>query len=416
MSTSTVRPLWPYRCLLLLFSPLLLGYTFWQALRHRCGRYLLQRCGLFGRQTLVAPLWLHAASVGELHAALPLLKRLQAEYPQQDVLLTTNTISSARRVESMALQGVRHVFLPLDFPFAVQQFLHCFRPHCALVMETELWPALFAGCARHRLPVLIINGRLSRRTRKAPRWLQAQYRQTLGLATAVLARSEADRESFAALGAVQKRLQVIGNIKFSSMQEEAAPVHLPRPCVLAASTRDGEEKILWQAWQAAAPEDVLLVIVPRHPQRLAAIRKDLSLPAGQLAVRSRGEDITPATRIYLADTFGELGSFMAAAELVFMGGSLVAKGGQNVLEAAALGKAIVFGPHMDNFADEARLLLERKAALQVADTAGLVRVFADLLPDAACRLAMGKAARALVAEHRDMAGRYMDAIRPWCSR
>jgi 3-deoxy-D-manno-octulosonic-acid transferase len=404
-----------YRLLLGLLTPLLLGYTLWQALRERSWRYLRERCGLYRTTTAPSPVWLHAASVGELNAALPLITALRASQPQLPLLLTTATASSAALAARRLPADVPHVFLPLDFSGAVRRFFDHYRPRCALIMETELWPNLFAACAARTIPLVIVNGRLSLRTRNAPRWLCRQYRCALSRVDAVLARSEADRAGFIALGAPAARVQVVGNIKFSAdVQAASASISLPRPYVLAASTRDGEEALLLQAWQQAEHGDRLLVIVPRHPRRVQEILRDLALPPPHIAVRSRGQDVTAQTHVYLADTFGELTGFMAGAELVFMGGSLVPRGGQNVLEAAHLGKALVFGPHMDNFADESRLLLEHGGAVQVEDVRALSTVFTALLAQSEHRAALGTAAQQLVERRRDMATRYAVALEEWC--
>lgn len=412
-----VHALTRYRLLFNLLTPLLLGYTLWQALREKSWRYLRERCGHYrATPAAMSPVWLHAASVGELNAALPLIDALRRRQPQQSILITTTTPSSARLAARLLPAGVSHAFLPLDWSGAVRRFLDHYRPRCALIMETELWPSLFAAVAERQIPLIIVNGRLSLRTRSAPRWLCRLYRNALGRVTAVLARSEADRTGFIALGAPAERVQVIGNIKFSAdIQKAVARVPMPRPYVLAASTRDAEEILVWQAWQQATQEDHLLVIVPRHPRRLTEILRDLALPAGQIAVRSRNQAVLPSTRVYIADTLGELTGFMAGAELVFMGGSLVPKGGQNVLEAALLGKAVVFGPHMDNFADEARLLLEHDAAVQVTDPAALAHAITVLLGQPERRARLGAAAQQLVEQRRDMANRYAVALEEWCA-
>ncbi len=413
MATSP-SPLARYRLLLALVSPLLLGYTLWQALRHRDLRYLRQRLGFFPRMSGERPLWLHAASVGELNAALPLIEVLRREAPQRPLLLTTATPSSARLAARRLPAGVTHAYLPLDWRGAVGRFLTRVNPRCALVMETELWPNLFAACAERAITLVIVNGRLSLRTLNAPGWLCRQYRCALGRVDAVLARSDADRAGFLALGAPAERIQVIGNIKFSGTASDVAPITLPRPYALAASTRDGEEVLVWQAWQRQPRGDRLLVVVPRHPQRRRTILRDLGLPPEQVALRSRGDVITAQTRLYLADTFGELTGFIAGAELVFVGGSLVPRGGQNLLEAAALGRPLLFGPHIDNFADEARLLLEHEGALQVSDAAALGEAFTLLVGDAGRRAALGEKARQMVEERRDMAERYARALAALC--
>lgn len=404
-----------YRLLLALLAPLLFAYTAWQALRERSPRYLRERCGRFRTVAPSRPLWLHAASVGELNAALPLIAALLDRDPALALLVTTATPSSARLAARKLPPQVPHTFLPLDFRGAIERFLTHFAPRCALVMETELWPNLFAACARHAIPLQIVNGRLSQRTLHAPAWVRHLYRDTLSRVAAILARSETDRDGFIALGAAPEKIQVIGNIKFSALTDATAqPIALPRPYVLAASTRDDEEALLFQAWQAAEHGGRLLVIVPRHPQRLAAILKALTLPRDRIAVRSAGEGVGDQTAVYVADTFGELTAFIAGAELVFMGGSLVPKGGQNVLEPAAQGKAILFGPHMDNFADEAQLLLAHDAALQVADTAALADALTTLLSAPERRTQLGANAQALVAQRRDMAQRYAAAVTALC--
>lgn len=411
----TPRPHPSYRLLLALLAPLLLGYTAWQALRQRSLRYLRERCGFFRDATPQRPLWLHAASVGELNAALPLIAALLEKIPTPTLLVTTATPSSARLAASRLPPQVSHAFLPLDFAGAVERFLAHFAPRCALVMETELWPNLFAACGRRAIPLCIVNGRLSERTLHAPAWLRHRYRDALAHVGAILARSETDRDGFLALGAVAERVQVLGNLKFSAaLAATAAAAALPRPYVLAASTRDGEESLLLQAWQAAEHGDRLLVIVPRHPQRLAQIIRSLPLARAQIAVRSADETITAQTAVYVADTFGELAAFIAGAELVFVGGSLVPKGGQNVLEPAALGKAIVFGPHMENFADEARLLLAHDGALQVDNALALATTLTALLQAPQRCAQLGANARQVVEQRRDTAQRYAEAVSALC--
>jgi 3-deoxy-D-manno-octulosonic-acid transferase len=412
MSTGAEHLLWRYNLLLRLLALPLAGYTLWQALRERDPRYLRERLGFYRQHSAERPVWLHAASVGEVNAALPLLESLARHNPGVPLLLTTTTPSGARAAATRLPGGVRHVYFPIDWHGAVSRFLARHRPRCALVMETELWPNLYSVCSAEGIPLLIVNGRLSARTRRASPWLRRLYGLCLHQVSAVLARSEHDRISFISLGTPAERCEMIGNIKFAAAPAgHVQPIDLEQPYLLAASTREGEEKLLVEAWKQSGASP-LLVIVPRHPRRLAQILADLRGEA--ISVRSRGEAITDATAIYIADTFGELPGFIAGAELVFMGGSLVPKGGQNLLEPAALGKAPLFGPHMENFLCEAEVLLAQGGALQVGDAEQLAAEFRRLLERPALRREMGEKARAVVEERRDMAERYREAIGRYC--
>jgi 3-deoxy-D-manno-octulosonic-acid transferase len=219
---------------------------------------------------------------------------------------------------------------------------------------------------------------------------------------------------FIALGADATRCSVVGNIKFAAAPraDSLTALDLGRRYILAASTRDDEERLIIDAWEKSGIKECLLVIAPRHPQRLGEILN--AVGARQVAVRSRNESVTTQTEIYIADTFGELPALMLGAELVFMGGSLVPKGGQNLLEPAALGKAIIFGPHMDNFSSEAAILLSEEGAVQVSDSSALATMLRSLLDDPSRRARLGAHARAAVEARRDMAERYYQALSRAC--
>lgn len=403
-----------YNWLLRLLALPLLLYTLWQALRAYDLRYLRQRLGFYPPADRRRVLWLHAASVGEVNAVLPLIRELQQRQPEQPLLLTTTTPSGARAACAKLPAGVQHAYLPIDWQGGIRRFLATYRPRCALMMETELWPNLYCECRAREIPLLIVNGRLSARTLRARPWLRRLYALCLRQVTAILARSEQDRASFMLLGAERDRCETIGNIKFSSAPrpERVTPATLGRRYLLAASTRDGEEQLILRAWRRAGARQHLLVLAPRHPQRRRKILA--ALKGEQVAVRSRGDEISAATSVYLADTFGELPGLIAGADLVIMGGSLVAKGGQNILEAAALGKAPLFGPYMENFRTESAALLERGAALQVQNVDELAEAIQSLLADPERYAQMGERAREVVEQRRDMAARYGEAIRRYC--
>lgn len=405
---KTILPGLIYRFFFLILAPLILGHTLWQAIKFRDAQYLRERFGFIPRFT-DKPLWLHAASVGEVQALIPLLILIQQHYPDNTAVVSTATPTGARAIKRFS-DRISHVYLPIDWNGAVRRFLKRLNPACAIIMETEIWPHLYNQCQRRGHPVSLVNGRISARTLGAPGWLRRLYDRALGQTRAILARSAADREAFIRLGVNPERVEVIGNIKFAAAPPEAAPIALERPYVLAASTRDGEEEAIVEAWLKTPQPGQLLVIAPRHPQRLPKILADLYALKLNIAVRSHGDAITDDTQIYLADTLGELPGWIAGARWVFMGGSLVDKGGQNILEPAALGKAQAFGPSMENFADEAQLLLAHGAARQVADSEQLAALMDEWRDDGQALSAMGEKARALIDERRDMAMRYFTAL------
>lgn len=387
-------------------------YTLWQAWRARDKRYLTERLGLGPYHPGPHDLWLHAASVGEFHAILPLLERIRQRHPGLSILLTLNTPSAAmlarRKLEAAA---VTIHYLPVDWQFAVARFIDRTRPRCGLIAETEIWPNLYLHCYHRGIPLVIVNGRLSEKTLKTPAWVRRCLGRALETTSLVLARSETDAERFRQLGAPPDHTRAIGNLKF------AAPAGTPpaafdagRPYVLAASTRPGEERLIAGCWRTLQPDDALLVIVPRHPKRRGEILRELKPLGLKIAVRSRGEPIDAHTDVYLADTFGELEQFIQGARFVIMGGSLRPFGGQNILEAARAGKAVIFGPHMDNFEDEARRFLSADAALQVNQDAELCRPVATLLSDPARAAELGRHGQRLMQNMADMAERYLEEL------
>lgn len=407
---------WPYQLVLWMAALPILAYTLWLAVRYRQFRYLQQRLG-FGYP--IAPhtaIWLHAASVGEVLAAEPLLTALHRQYPKLTLVVSTVTPTGAQIVHQRLGDQAIHVYLPIDWRRAARRLLHTLRPRCALIMETELWPNLYQACARQGIPLLVVNARLSSKTLNTRGWIRALYRVTLQQVTAILARSPADAEGFRELGAAPDKVQVLGNIKFSAAQPATGikPITLPRAFVLAASTHEDEELQLARLWLALQPRHELLVIAPRHPNRRHGIIKQLDSLSVKLAVRSRNDNVQVDTQIYLADTLGELTSFMASAELVVMGGSFVPVGGHNLLEPARLGKAILFGPSMHNFTEETDGLLAQQAALQVDNYEQLGHELTALLQDHARRRALEQRAQQFMQRNSDVLPRYLSAIKRYC--
>ena len=355
-----------YRLLNFLLIPLTFSYICWKAVRHKQLRYLKQRLGVGLGAIPQNCLWLHCASVGEVNTALPLLHELHQRNPQQNFLITTNTPTGAEIVTRQQQPYLFHAYLPFDWMLSVTLFITTVKPTALYVMETELWPNLFSICHSRKIPVVIINGRLSPKTTSTYLWVRKVLGQLLLLTDHIYARSEADRAAFIKLGADSNKVSLIGNLKYSPPSSRL----IEKPSVngeyiVAASTHADEEIKILQCWlKLDRPE--LLVIAPRHPERREEILKQLHSLTDSVAVRSRNDEITDKTRVYLLDTVGELNNWFAGARLVIMGGSFIPRGGHNLLEPAHFGKAVIFGPSMENFYEEARLMLSKHAAVQVA--------------------------------------------------
>ncbi|MDQ7017309.1 MAG: 3-deoxy-D-manno-octulosonic acid transferase, partial [Gammaproteobacteria bacterium] len=387
----------PYRLLLLLLFPLVVLYTLRRSFRDGDRRYFWQRFGC-QQPKMNQPIWLHCASVGEVNAALPLLKALLTEHPNATFLLTTNTPSGQQIAEKKLDPRVTLSYLPLDYPLFMRRFLHRSQPRCALIMETEIWPNLYHRCQQQKIPLTIINARLSQRTLNSHRIFRWAYQQALKNIR-ILAKSSQDAAHFQTLGADIEQIQIIGNLKFAP---QTAPLNtknpLHRPYLIAISTHDDEELRLAKLWQQIKhhhPQH-LLVIAPRHPERRQQILHTLAPLKLQIASRSQSEAVQQHTDLYLADTLGELNLFMQHAELVFIGGSLIAHGGQNLLEPARLGKPIICGAHMFNFQAEVDLFLNHNALLQINNENELSETVQMLLKQPKKRAHLAHNAQALM--------------------
>lgn len=360
--------MWRYKLLLfIVFIPLAL-YTLWQSFRAFEFRYFIQRLGVFyNGASNKNGVWFHAASVGEVNAIIPLVLKLHEEQPDRPITITSNTVTSASVVLKQLPNTIQHYYFPLDYSWAINHIINKITPKAIYVVETEFWPNLYTQAHKKNIPLVIINGRISEKTLHAKNWLLNIYADILPLVKKVYARSETDQSRFIELGLDSDKIDVLGNIKFSTINDEKIePIKLDQRYVLAASTRENEEQIIVEAWLKAKSDNNLLVIVPRHPNRLADIISELKRFKLNISIRSKNEPVTAITDIYIADTIGELKQFIAGSEFVVMGGSFVKKGGQNILEVAQLGKAVVFGPDMRNFEDEAEIFIKYNAGAQCA--------------------------------------------------
>ncbi len=369
----------------------------------------------FGFVPLLEPtgcIWLHAVSVGETRAAVPLVRALMERYPQRPVLITTMTPTGSAQVRTLFGDQVAHCYVPYDLPGAVQRFLERTCPSLAIIMETELWPNLFRHCRTCNIPLLVTNVRMSEKSMARYMKFPNLTRFTLNQVSLFGVQSENDATRVRTLGAPADRVHVTGSIKFemelppgltAAATELRKRYGIDRPVWLAASTREGEEPAVLSAYRTLKKRftSLLLVLVPRHPERFASVARLCRSEGFVIALRSAQPPILDAaTDILVGDSMGELPLFYAAADVAFVGGSLVNTGGHNVLEASAAGVPVVFGPHMFNFADISRLTLERGAGLQVEDVAGLVAVVTEYLADPARRQAAGAAGRRMVEENR----------------
>jgi 3-deoxy-D-manno-octulosonic-acid transferase len=347
--------------------------------------------------------WIHGASVGEVLAAVGLIEKLRALNIR--ILLTSGTVTSAAIVAKRFPADIIHQYVPYDSPRYVARFLDHWRPSLALFIESDLWPNLILASAARRLPMVLINGRMSQRS--FPRWrrMAGTISALLGRFDVCLAQSQLDAERFTALGS--RNVVTTGNLKLDVTAPAADPAKLERlmsvtrgrPVIVAASTHPGEEEILIEAHRTLAGFFPLLltVIVPRHPHRGEAVARMVEASGLHGALRSREELPTAATDIYVADTMGELGLFYRLAPIVFMGGSLVEHGGQNPVEAVKLGAAVVHGPHVFNFTDVYEALDGAGGAKRADTPEALVKQLGQWLADPAARdLSMAAAERVVV--------------------
>lgn len=352
------------------------------------------------------PIWLHAVSVGEVRASVPLVERLLAECPRVPVLLTCMTAAGRATAESLFAGRVGVRFLPYDYGWTMRRFLRRTGPRLGLILETELWPNMMRQARRAGIALMLVNARLSARSARGYAKIPALTRASLASLRAVAAQSTDDAARLKALGAEQ--VTVTGNLKF----DLTPPGELlkrgrawraawgARAVLLAASTREGEEALIIEAFLRRFDPAVLLVLVPRHPQRFDAVAELLHEHGVAFVRRSDGCRPDANTRVILGDSLGELYAYYAASDIAFIGGSLLDYGGQNLIEAAACGTPVLVGPHTRNFAAAVAEAVAGGAARQVATAEDLMEAAAHLLDDGTARHSMAAAALAYAQAHR----------------
>lgn len=413
-----------YSALLVAATPFYLLRLWWRgrrepAYRRRPG----ERLGFYRgpRPPAGAPtVWLHAVSLGETRAAAPLVDALRRERPGLRLVLTCSTATGWEAGEALLQAGDLHAWLPYDTPGATRRFLRRFRPQVGVLMETEIWPNLLASAQATGVPVLLANARLSERSERRGQRFGALLRPAVARLAEVLAQSPADARRLEAASAPS--VEVCGNLKYDVTPPPAllargrqwrAAIVPPRPVVLAASTREGEEPMLLTAWRALPAPRPLLVIVPRHPQRFNPVALQVENSGFTLVRRSDWLDGPRAAAgqadVWLGDSMGEMPAYYALADVALLGGSFAPLGGQNLIEAAACGCPILMGPHTFNFDEAAELSLHAGASLRAAEMSDAVRRAAALAADPQ-RDAWSARARSFAAAHRGATARMAQRI------
>ncbi|WP_374244699.1 lipid IV(A) 3-deoxy-D-manno-octulosonic acid transferase [Zoogloea sp.] len=404
-------------------APLVALRLLWRARRQP--EYLQHLGERLGRYRTLPPgpvIWLHAVSVGETRACAPLLHALLDAHPDHSVLLThmtpTGRATAAELFGSLAPR-VQSVYLPYDFPWAVERFLRHFHPRLGILMETELWPNLVEACRRTGTPLAMVNARLSARSARGYARAGALARKAFAHLSAIGAQTEADGQRMTDLGA--RYVMVTGNIKFdiappapmlalgASFRNRFGP---QRKVLLAASTREGEEGPLVEAFARLCPPEVLLVLVPRHPQRFDEVAKLVKRAGVKLQRRSRDEPVMADTRVWLGDSMGEMYAYCAAADVAIIGGAWEKLGGQNPIEASTVGCPVIVGPHTFNFKAVCEQAIEVGAAVRADDIQDAVEEALEILANPPRRAAMGQAGRSFAQSHRGATGRTMDMLTP----
>lgn len=413
--------LWSIAAYLLL--PYAIAGLVWRGLRYPAYfKRWPERFGLVASTKGERIVWVHAVSVGEVRSAAALVEAIADRLPRHRVLVTTMTPTGSEQVEMLFGDRVLHSYLPYDFPDAVARFLDRVKPELAIIAETEFWPNLFRACAKRQIPINIVNARLSPASFRGYRLVGKTVREMFASANLICAQSSLDAQRLRNLGVDDRLLTVTRNLKFDV---EVAPTirsdgerlrsqwGRSRSVWIAASTHPGEEARVLSAFEILRQRypDLLLVLVPRHPERFAAVARLCRRRGFAVQRRSLLTGPLPAqTGVLIGDTMGELHKFYAASDLAFIGGSFVRHGGQNPLEACTVGVPVIFGPHMFHFEEISALTLERGAARQVSDEQSLAAAVDLYLDQPGLRRAAGNAALALIRDNHGALDRTLEAM------
>ncbi len=371
-------------------------------------------------------IWIHAVSVGEVQAAVPLVNALAKQFPDRRLLVTTVTPTGAERVQALFGDSVQHCYIPFETPYAVTRFFNSVQPDIALILETEIWPNLYHECGQREIPLILVSARISPKSVDNYRRFLPLFRQTLSYGIVIAAQSASDAERFKRLGAAPERTWITGNIKFdielpNDLLERGDNFRRDnfegRPVWVAASTHEREEEQVLYAHEMVRKQfpNALLILVPRHPERFAAVRNLLHKQGLNFVARTDGVPCTADTEVYLGDTMGDVPMFYAAANVAFVGGSLVPIGGHNLLEPAALGRPVVTGPHLFHTQDIADKFEKLGASIAVNNAGQLGAAVADLFADEATAIDIGNRGRQIVQQNKGALDRLLKLLQPLLS-
>jgi 3-deoxy-D-manno-octulosonic-acid transferase len=408
-----------YTLLLCALLPRALLHLLWRARRERAYlEHVPERFGYYDFNAQRPVIWIHAVSVGETRAAEPLIRLLQRAHPRHRILLTHMTPTGRETGEALYGDDVLRGYLPYDFPSAVARFLDHFQPAAGVLLETEVWPNLIHACHARNVPLFLVNARLSDKSFRRYRRFGALTAQSLRELAGIAAQSDDDAARLTNLGAISVR--VTGNLKFDNVPDPALVAlgrkwretyGISRPVLLAASTRDGEEALLLEALRETALPGLLLVIVPRHPQRFDEVASLVERAGFSFQRRSANQPIAAETRVVLGDSMGEMAAYYAACDVALIGGSLLPFGAQNLIEACAVGRPVIIGPSTYNFSEVTRLALAAGGAIQVADARGMMAQAMALLADTPRTSRMAQAAADFARRHQGATGRVIELIK-----
>ena len=411
-----------YSCLFYLLIPFILLRLLWRGIKapaYRC-RWR-ERFALYNIKFPQGVIWFHAVSVGEAEALFPLVRQIQKQHPDAKLLITTTTPTGSARVKAVMQETVAHVYLPYDVPDAVNRFMRCFKPKLAVIMETEIWPNLFVYCGKNDIPLYIINARLSEKSSRGYQKIPSLVHPALAAINLIATQTQDDAERFIAIGADSEKVLTLGNIKFDVEIPQTtiaqglqikADLFRGRFVWLIASTHKDEEAIFLEIYKEIKQKipELLLVIVPRHPERFADVKKQCEQLQLAVVMRTAGDRVFTETDVYLVDTMGELKMLYAASDVAFVGGSMVPRGGHNILEAAAVGVPVMFGPYMVNFKEIARGVLSHKAAIQCQNKDELINSIVALYEQPVYRNALAEKGMEFVRQNQGAIARICEVL------